>query len=369
MDALAAYRDLLVSPKALADALAAPDMAAFLDGLRGLPGCAGAGDAALLALLEQGNRAPSGLPASVLAGRWFPASYRHADRSLAWCLPDGAPTEPFLDEYLQRCRSGGPARNLLRPRTPLPAPGEFGIEPAGFILHLSRCGSTLVSGALSELDDTVVLSESPVLTDWVLAAGSDAALHQAHLPGLLALQAECFKPRGRLVVKWNAWDLLAWPAIRRVFPDVPCLLLYRDPVEILASHARQAGRHMARDPALAVLHPVFGPPAPGSDLLAQRIAVLGALMQALSEVAAWPGTLALDYARLDDDGLRAVCLHFGLEPGPAAMARIAARRAAHSKDPATPFAPDGQRKQAYFDPASRQRILRALGPLHAGMGP
>ncbi|MDY0021838.1 sulfotransferase family protein [Arenimonas caeni] len=367
MEIARAYQALVASTDGAQDCLSAPDMATFLQCLRRLPGWAAAGDADLFAALENGNRQMSGLPASALAGRWFPASYRHADRSLAWCLPDGPPTEPFLDEYLQRCRAGAPARSLVRPRTPLPAPGGLAVEPAGFIFHLSRCGSTLVSGALSELDDTVVVSESPVLGEWVLAAGDDEALHRAHLPGLLALHAACFGPR-RLVVKWNAWDLFAWPAIRRVFPDVPCLLLHRDPVEILASHARSAGRHMALDPSLAALDPVFAPPSAGGDLTAARIAVLGRLMEAMLAAAASPGTLAIDYARLDDEGLRTVCRHFGLEAGPAAQGRIAARRARHSKDPATPYIPDATRKQAWFDPATRDRITRALGPLHEELG-
>lgn len=362
MDVLAGYRALVASPEATARCREARDLPGFLQVLRERWGLAGVADDALLGALEQANRQVLDLPAAALAGHWFPASYRAADRTLAWCLPGGPPTEPFLADSQVRWRDGGAAWQLLRPRTPLPGAGEVAgaPAPAGFILHLSRCGSTLVSGTLAELDETVVLSESPLLTGFLLDAGLDEATRCALLPALVALQAACFAPRARVVVKWNAWDLFAWPTLRAAFPGVPCLLLSRDPVEILASHAREAGRHMAGDPSLAALHPVFGPPPPGADLLGQRIAVLRALWAAMARAATEPGSLSMDYAQLDAEGLARIRAHFGLPTSPAAEARIAARLSRHSKFPHQPFAPDTPRKQHHFDPPTRTRIQNGV---------
>lgn len=359
MDLRARYCTLVASPGAMAACRAARDLPAFLDALRALWGLPEAGDHALLAGIEQANREVLDLPAEALAGHWFPAHYRAGDLSIAWCLPGSAPTEPFLADSLDAWRQGGAAWQLLRPRTPLPQPVSTP-APAGFILHLSRCGSTLVSGMLSELDDTVVLSESPLLTEWLLDARQDEATRRSLLPVLVALQSACFAPRSRVLVKWNAWDLFAWPTLRAAFPGVPRLLLSRDPVEILASHAREAGRHMAGDPSLASLHPVFGPPPPDTDLLGQRIAVLRELMAALAGVAVEPGSLSIDYGGLDAAGLARIREHFGLTASPAAEARIAARLSRNSKHPGLAFAPDAARKQHHFDPTTRTRIQNGV---------
>ena len=41
------------------------------------------------------------------------------------------------------------------------AAAEPGIDPTGFIFHLARCGSTLVSQMLAALPEHIVLSEAP----------------------------------------------------------------------------------------------------------------------------------------------------------------------------------------------------------------
>lgn len=362
MELLPAYRALVASPADLARCVAAGSLPGFLDTLRTLWGVPGADDHALLAAIGEGNRRVLDLPPEALAGHWMAARYHAGPRCLSWRLPDGAPREPFLEDDLLRAQQASAAHQLLNPRTGLPTPGAPpAAPPAGFILHLSRCGSTLVSGALSLLDDAVVLSESPLLTDWLLDATLDPAQRAACLPALVSLQAGCF-PGRRGVVKWNAWDLPAWPGIASAFPGVPALLLFRDPVEILASHARASGRHMAGDPSLGALHPALGAPAPGVDLPGHRIRVLDVLQQAMLAAADAPGTRLVDYATLDAPALAAIAAHFGLAPDAAARARIAARLAFHSKDPGQPFAPDADAKRRAFDEDATRRIRAALDP-------
>jgi len=58
-----------------------------------------------------------------------------------------------------------PFNQLFCDRTPLAALGDYaasnpGIAPDGFIFHVSRCGSTLVSQMLAALPDSIVLSEA-----------------------------------------------------------------------------------------------------------------------------------------------------------------------------------------------------------------
>ena len=62
-------------------------------------------------------------------------------------------TDPFLDETVQRALRH-PFRMLFRHQTPLRGldalvAGNPGLPTAGIILHVSRCGSTLISQAFS----------------------------------------------------------------------------------------------------------------------------------------------------------------------------------------------------------------------------
>jgi hypothetical protein len=46
------------------------------------------------------------------------------------------------------------------------------------------------------------------------------------------------------VIKLDSWNTMELPLLQRAFPGVPCLFIYRDPLEVLASHQRQRGRQM-----------------------------------------------------------------------------------------------------------------------------
>ena len=384
MELLAAYRALIVSPTPPADCTHAGSVADLLRHLKRLWRCEHLGDDALVAQLNRCNQQVLDIDPAQMAGRWFPIGYRARDRSLHWCLPVGHATQPFQDQYIEACLQSRPINQLIRPRTTI-APLVEGPEriagpaPTGFIFHLSRCGSTLVAGCLAELDDTSLLSEPPLLTDLLLDASLTDAQKRQALPQLIRLQAAPFPGRDRAIVKWNAWDLFAEPLIRVACPGVPRLLLFRDPEEILASHARSPGRHMAGDPSLAHLHPAFVARA-DADMLAGRLRVLDALMSAMARSAEAPGSWLLDYAQLDRSRLAGICRHFGLAPDAEALARMAARAERHSKHPGEVFEADAARKRQWFAAADRQRIhaamaaplasLRAATPAwHPGSGP
>src|SRR3989344_1195398 len=127
-------------------------------------------------------------------------SYHVRSQRMRWCLPDGAPTEPFHDEYLSRCWRSATLNQLFSPRTSLKALAACAqrvprAQPAGFIFHLSRCGSTLLSGCLSELDEAAVFSESPVLTEVLVDPALTPQEKRAHVQCLIDLKAVLFPGR------------------------------------------------------------------------------------------------------------------------------------------------------------------------------
>lgn len=367
MDLLPAYRSLISSPEQLAACREAIGIGPLLRTISSLWGLDTIGDGELISQLNQCHGHVLDIDLRQLEGVWLPHRYDAATRSLSWCLPEGHPTQPFLDQYLQQCLTRSALNCLVRPRTSitplLSAPVVDGpAHAAGFIFHLSRCGSTLVSGCLAERDDTCVLSESPLLTDVLLDASLTDGQKRHLLPQLVRLQAAPFPGRDRVIVKWNAWDLCAWPLIRSAFPDVPSVALFRDPEEILASHGRSAGRHMSGDPTLGHVDPVFA--AGRGTVLERRIRVLRGLTDAMSQLVAEPGTMPVDYRQLDLQRIGQIGRHFALAPDADADARMQQRLGFHSKEPERTFAADGVQKKQWFDADDRHCIHRELMPGH-----
>jgi hypothetical protein len=367
-DLLPAFKELLVSPPKLELCARAASMQELFDLLRRWWG--ERTERELLAGLEACNRQVLDFDAMALAGRWLPYACHPRTGAVSWCLPRGRANTPFFDQYVEHCR-GMTANQLLRPKTAL---ARFPVvhdaasleAPAGFIFHVSRCGSTLVSGCLSEIERIAVLSESPLLTEVLLDPGLSAQRRRELLPALLELQRRGLSAASA-VVKWNAWDLMYWPLIRALYPKVPVLLLFRDPVEVLASHRIQAGRHMSGDPSLAAVHPVFAGMTAGEDVPGFRIRVLHALYEAAAAVCNDPGVMAVDYAQLDPATIRAVSRHFGIVPRADEYARMQQRMQFHSKEPRREFRPDGPEKQRGVGSIERARIERTLGPLYRGL--
>lgn len=367
-DLRSAYHELVCSPVQLALCREAHSLADLLSTLRALWGLAEEADTKLLHAIDALNR--EDLPDAVaaqLAGLWLPRRYHIRSQRLQWCLADGPAVEPFHDEYLSRCWQRVLLNQLITPRTSLQAlaAGHEGVpsaEPAGFIFHLSRCGSTLLSGCLSELEDAAVISESPVLTEVMLDPALSLPEKRAHIARLMDLNASLF-PGRRVVVKWNAWDVFQWDLLHGLYPTVPVVALVRDPVEILASHHAQSGRHMSGDPSLAGVAPVFSASS-GASVLQHRIGVLEGLMVGMLPLQQIPGTAFFDYPQLQLETLAQIARMFGLRCDAADQRRMEQRMQRNAKLPGTRFQPDGARKAAVFDGSERETIERRLSALH-----
>jgi hypothetical protein len=365
-DLRAAFRELLVSPAKLAQCANAASMAELLALLKQWWRLERLGDQQLIGELNACNRRPLDLAPEMLAPHWLPWRYHAKTQTLSWCLPQGRPTEPFFDQFIERCRQL-PVNQFLQPKTALKlASGSNGHRhtPAGFIFHVSRCGSTLVSGCLAELERARVLSESPALTDALLDPGLLPGGRGQLLEILLDSHGGDESGQKAIIVKWNAWDLFHWPLIRARYPQVPALLLIRDPLEVLASHRRLAGRHMAGDPSLAGVNPVFAGMLPGERFPDFRIRVLRALFEAMLEISREPGVSIMDYTLLNAERIRSIGRYFGVTASDDEHARIRRRMQFHAKEPGREFRPDQAQKQQAFNSRERDTINQTLTPLY-----
>ena len=237
------YR-LVTSPELLLKYRNCPDLEQLLQGLVTDLNVEGLSSTQLFDEIQQGGQQILPIPLTTLRSSWLPSGYQAQKQQCSWRLkPPALPFAPFYDDRLSKGSGNSLLSALLRPVTELQhlltqAHCIDRRRPAGFIFHLSRCGSTLLANALAATGVVQVISEASFLTDLLL----DHAL--ANDQKNLALQTLLSLFELPTMVKFNAWDTGFLPLLRRAFPDTPILFLIRDPFSILVSHRRFAGIHM-----------------------------------------------------------------------------------------------------------------------------
>jgi hypothetical protein len=283
-----------------------------------------------------------------------------------WCWFGETPLhQPFFREAVDDALRL-PFNQAFRRQTPLSALTEWqaqspGLAPSAFILHASRCGSTLISQMLAQLDDHIVVSEPPPL-DALLRNELPAIERRAAITGLLSAYGQ--RRRGieqRLVIKLDAWNIGEWPLLQDCFADTPWLFLYRDPLEIAVSHLRRPGMHMV--PGMlgdCVLED--GLPFEGrEDFIARR---LGRLLEAGWLHCRDSGGLAVNYSELPDAMAGRLARFFRLND--VQRQQVFAAAAQHAKQPSQVFVADGEDKRREASALLQERVRTfALAPFEA----
>jgi hypothetical protein len=239
--------------------------------------------------------------------------------------------EPFITHTVDRLREKTPpAREIdtdletvVRAASRIPW-----TRPAGFIFHISHCGSTLVANALKMSDQSVVVSESRAASQ-LLRDRSESLVP--------ALRAEWEGTRGNLlssifclfasyrtdqpqplILKFPSADTLRIRWVRSRWPDVPCLILIRDPAEVMVQSLEGGGWLTLKDrPGIAA--DVLGWQGLASQVEAMTkeefcARVLGEFFASALDALTTPGAcLVLDYVDLDPERMREIAAFFGIE--------------------------------------------------------
>lgn len=298
---------------------------------------------------------------------WLPAQI--AEHAVEWTYFGSAPlAEPFYEDSL-RAASQRPFNRLFRFRTPLAELERWStdlpaLRPSGLIFHMSRCGSTLAAQMLASLERTVVVSEAPPI-DQALRIGRalEPPARIALLRAAVGALGQVRRPgQDRYVIKLDAWHALDLPVFRQAFPDTPWVFLYRDPVEVLVSQARQRGMQLT--PSF-VEPPFYGLDLPGGvadeDYWARVLAVIcaAALRQHPDG-----GGLLVNYRQLPQALETKILPHFAIAGAAEDRAAMARTALIDAKAPHFAFSPDSALKQQASTPAIREASRRHLAPLY-----
>jgi hypothetical protein len=307
---------------------------------------------------------------------WLPARafWQDGDLWVDWTyFGERRLREPFFQDSLRLCLSE-PFNRLFRYSTPIARLSEWlavhpGLAPSGFIFHMSRCGSTLVSQMLAAVAHNIVISEASPIDAVVQArhARPDLTVGQHALWLASMVGALGHKRSGgerHLFVKLDSWHTLALPLFRRAFPSVPWIFLYRDPVEVLVSQVRQRGIQTV--PGLIGadvlgIEAGYAPHQP-EDYCAR---VLATVCEPVAGQYREGRALLVNYRELPAAVETRILPHFQVKPDDGDRGAMAAAARQDAKTPGMQFSPDAERKQQAATPTIRSAVRARLAAIHS----
>ncbi len=160
---------------------------------------------------------------------------------------DNSLSEPFFRQTVQRLRTGNrPALEIETTHYSVvrEANRHSSLLPIGFICHISRCGSTLISNALKVLEGIQVVAEASPIYRLFLPSPRQVPRWPRSNEELRRFGESLFNlfayyrtgvPEP-IVVKFTSLNSLYLSTIRKLWPDIPCLFIIRNPVEVMVSN-------------------------------------------------------------------------------------------------------------------------------------
>ncbi len=307
--------------------------------------------------------------------RWIPIHISPSDQGpvVDWFRLDEAGfTQPFFADTV-RDLARRPFNLVFHKRTPIEALGAIaqarpGLSLDGLIFHTSRCGSTLVTRTLSALPRMHVLSEPTPLDDVLRLRLHDPNLGEERIVQWLRWTAAVLgraphANQRHFVLKLDAWHANDLAVFERAFPDVPWVFLYRDPLEVLVSHARTPSLMMAASNASMLLNMpmIEAITVPRMQYCARALARIG------RSVAEHPTTHAdrlVNYEEFPDAIWERIAPVFGIELSARDIEAMRSSSAYHAKSPGTVFVRDAEEKRRQADGHAIEAATTWLYPLH-----
>lgn len=285
--------------------------------------------------------------------------------------------EPFFQQTVERAKTENQNREerftefdvLLQLEKTLDS-----VPPAGFIFHSSRCGSTLVANACRAIANSIVLSEANAIDKLIARFITDAgegdvkeALYSVFVRGVVhALGQRRSGNEQYLFVKFSCCSFSQIERIKRIWPRVPWIFLYRDPIETVVSNTTDVPPWLV-DNDRRVLASITG--ASTSEIAEMNLEELcartaGSLYSMAYRVANG-NSLLLNYNQLSVPVISSVLSFFRISPSSEEMEAITRVSRTYSKQTSQTreFIADTEAKQKLASNLIRETVERwALEP-------
>ncbi len=314
-----------------------------------------------LGLREDERPAPSRLEIEALES-WVPvdAVVLEGNPAIEWMDMTGVVfSEPFFHQTVARVRKE-------KPTTPRLVSGleelirlekvTDGLAPSGFIFHSSRCGSTLVANACRAIRDSVVVAEAPVLDKLISRfftemdeTGAKELLYSALLRAAVRLLGQRRTGNERhYIIKFGVASILQFARVRKIWPNVPALFLYRDPIEVMVSNLENTPEWMTIESNPAVSAAVVGIKQANLSSLSPEEFCARALGRFYSTAASSldENSLLCNYDELSPETLLRLVKFFGVSISVEEAEAIRKTARLYSKGQSKPFRPDSNLKRA-----------------------
>lgn len=296
---------------------------------------------------------------------WLPirAFFQSGEWRLDWCwFGEQRLARPFFrDDVDQALRL--PFNQAFRRETDFQALLDWqavspGMPPTALIFHASRCGSTLMAQMLATLDDNIVLSEPPPLDNLLRAHRQDPKA-TPHQPAWLAALVSAYGQRRqgneqRLFIKLDAWNVFEAPLLLALYPEVPRVFLYRDPLEIVVSQLRQPGMH--RVPGLLGSSALDLPVQEALRMTPAEYTsrTVGAILRQGLALCQQHGAVAVNYQELPNACWGRLASLFDVHD--AHLPRLRETAGFDAKQPSQSFTADSQNKREAADEGLRETV-------------
>ena len=239
------------------------------------------------------------------------------------------------------------------------------VPPTGFIFHSSRCGSTLVANACRAIANSIVLSEAPAIDKLIARFFTDVNkewLYSVFLRGVVhALGQRRSGNEQHLFIKFACTSFAQIERITRIWPHVPWLFLYRDPIETIMSNIKSPPSWLLDDD-WRVLASISGvsPNEVAAMSLEERCARSIGSFYSRAVALANDKSMLLNYNQLSVPVISSVLEFFNVSPSTQELEAIARASGVYSKEVSRtrPFEDDAGAKQKLASDLVREVAAR-----------
>ena len=291
---------------------------------------------------------------------WLPvdAVISNGRPGIEWLDMTGvALTEPFFHQSAARVREERTSSPLITDFDELIRLEKVSdsLAPSGFIFHSSRCGSTLVANSCRALKGALVVAEPPVVDKLISRFFTDTdedGTKELFYSVLLKCAVSALGQR-RLgneryyFIKFAAASILQFRRVRRVWPTVPALFLYRDPVEVIVSNLQNIPEWMTIESNPKASAAIVGVSEKDLTSLSPEEFCARALGRFYAAASAQDeNSLLCNYDKLSADTLLRLIEFFRVPISAEEAETIRQNASLYSKDPSQTFRADGDLKRA-----------------------